>query len=207
MRYRISILVFLFILLPFLYSKAQSKMIGECAIRYSITQTTSASNNEDTIGAKWVYVKGDACKTIFSAPQLVQTLLFNVQETNAIITKDIGSSHFLQEIPYPPVNTPNLLSMKEIFADSVTRILGYTCKGVEQKWSDGVSYQIWYAPDLSTTVNAFELAFKEVPGLVLSYTILPPNGVAIHYNATLIDLSPIPLSQFNINRELYQRID
>lgn len=182
-------------------------MIGECAIRYSITQSVNSSNTEDTIGAKWVYVKGDACKTIFSTPQLVQTLLFNVQDANAIITKDIGSNHFLQEIPYPPVNTPNLLSMKEINTDSAIKVLGYICKGVEQKWSDGVTYQIWYAPELFTTVNAFELAFKEVPGLVLSFTILPPNGVAIHYKATLVDLSPIPLSQFNINRELYQRID
>jgi len=56
-------------------------------------------------------------------------------------------------------------------------------------------------------VNAFELAFKEVPGLVLSYTILPVSGASVKYQAVNIDLSPIPLSQFNVNRERYQSID
>ncbi|MEN9696915.1 MAG: hypothetical protein RLZ56_336 [Bacteroidota bacterium] len=203
MGYRTASLLILFFLFPFLKTNAQSKIIGECAIRFSITQTATL----DTIGSKWVYVKGDDCKTILNAPQLVQTLLFNVQHNNALIAKDIGTSHFLQEISYPPSNTPNLLSMKELVGDSVTKILGYTCKGVEQKWSDGVVYQIWYIPEISVTVNAFELAFKEVPGLVLSYTIVPVAGNAIHYQATYLDLSPIPLSQFNINKELYQRID
>jgi hypothetical protein len=181
----------------------QTKVIGECAIKFSITQLAQS----DTIGTKWVYVKGDACKTVFTSPQLVQTLLFNTQQSNALITKDIGSSHFLQEINYPPIISPNLLSMKEIVSDTVVKILGYTCKGVEQKWSDGVVYQIWYTNEISATVNAFELAFKEIPGMVLSYTIVPSSGNTIYYKATSIDLSPIPLSQFNINRELYQSID
>ena len=202
MAYRIPILLF-FLLFPFLGLKAQTKMIGECTLQYAITQLTTL----DTIGAKWVYVKGDVCKTILETPQLVQTLLFNVQQNTATITKDIGSSHFLQEVVYPPVSTPNLLSMKEIFSDSTKTILGYSCKGVEQKWSDGVVYQIWYTPEIITTVNAFELAFKEIPGMVLSYTIVPSSGNTIYYKATSIDLSPIPLSQFNINRELYQSID
>lgn len=199
---RIPILL-VFVLFPFLGLKAQTKMIGECTLQFAITQLTSL----DTIGSKWVYVKGDVCKTILATPQLVQTLLFNVQQNTATITKDIGSSHFLQEVVYPPVSTPNLLSMKEIFSDSTKTILGYSCKGVEQKWSDGVVYQIWYTPEIITTVNAFELAFKEVPGLVLSYTILPVNGASIKYEAAKIDLSPIPLSQFNVNRERYQSID
>jgi hypothetical protein len=203
MLYRIANLLLLFILFPCLNIMGQTKVIGECAIKFSITQLAQS----DTIGTKWVYVKGDACKTVFTSPQLVQTLLFNTQQSNALITKDIGSSHFLQEINYPPIISPNLLSMKEIAADTVVKILGYTCKGVEQKWSDGVVYQIWYTAEISATVNAFELAFKEIPGLVLSYTILPSSGSAINYKATSIDLSPIPLSQFNINREQYQSID
>lgn len=202
MAYRIYILL-VFVLFPFFGLKAQTKMIGECTLQYAITQLTSI----DTIGSKWVYVKGDVCKTILATPQLVQTLLFNMQQNTATITKDIGSSHFLQEVVYPPTSMPNLLSMKEIFSDSVTVILGYSCKGVEQKWSDGVVYQIWYTPEIITTVNAFELAFKEVPGLVLSYTILPVSGASVKYQAVNIDLSPIPLSQFNVNRERYQSID
>ena len=203
MTHRITPLIVVCILFPFLSLKAQSKVIGECSLQYAITKVSTL----DTIGFKWVYVKGDACKTILTTPQLIQTLLFNTQQTTAVITKDIGTSHFLQEVAYPPITLPNLLSMKVLLSDSIIKILGYTCKGVQLKWSDGIVYQIWYTPEIATTVNTFELAFKEVPGLVLAYTIIPESGISIQYQATKIDFSPIPLSQFNINRDQYQNID
>ncbi len=184
-------------------SKAQTKMIGECSLQFRITQ----NNQIDTIGSKWVFVKGNQCKTVLNTRQLVQTLLFNTEANTALITKDIGASHFLQEVVYPPLATPTLLSMKEIQSDSATHILGYACKGVELKWSDGVVYQIWFTTDISTTVNTFELAFKEITGLVLAYNIIPASGVSVEYYATKIDFSPIPLSQFNINKDQYQILD
>lgn len=191
------------ILLPLFNIKAQTKIIGECALQYHIVQ----QETKDTIGIKWVYIKGDQCKTTIQTSQLIQTLCFNVQLPKATITKDIGSSHFLQEINYPPVNQPTLVSMKEITTDSVIQILGYTCKHVELKWSDGVVYQIWYTPEIITTVSSFELAFKEVSGLVLSYLIIPLTGSEIKYTATSIDFSPISLNQFAINKDQHQMID
>ena len=68
-------------------------------------------------------------------------------------------------------------------------------------------YEIQYTNEIISSVNAFELAFKDIPGLVLAYTILPEKGNAIQYQATKIDLSPISLSQFNVNKQLYQTID
>ena len=190
-------------LFSFFNVKAQTKVIGECTIQYSITQLPT----NDTVGTKWVYIKGNQCKTVLTTPQLVQTLLFNAQDSIAVITKDIGASHFLQQVVYPPNIQPNLLSMKSLAADSIVQIVGYECKGISLQWSDGTVYKVWYATALSTTVNTFELAFKEVPGLVLSYEIVPVNGKTIKYIATKIDLSPIPINQYNINREQYQIID
>ena len=197
----------LFLLAWLLYSlntlSAQTKIVGECALEFLITK----ANTNDTIGYKIVYVKGDQCKTVLQTPQLNQALYFNIQQPTASITKDIGTSHFLQNVIYPPMNQPNLISMKETWSDSLINILGYNCKSVMLKWSDGIVYQIWYTTDIATTVNTFELAFKEVPGLVLAYTVIPISGSSIIYQATKIDLSPIALSQFNINKELYQTID
>lgn len=202
MTHRITPLIVCFLFLV-LSSKAQTKMIGECALQYSITQNAHL----DTLGEKWVYVKGNQCKTILHTSQLVQTLVFNTELSSATITKELGANHFLQEIVYPPLTTPNLLSMKEIISDSSIKILGYNCKGVELKWSDGVVYQVWYTTEINTTVNTFELAFKDIAGLALSYTIIPVTGTPIEYLATKIDFSPIPLSQFNINKDQYQIID
>lgn len=200
---RIPLLLFTCLFFLLNTAQSQTKIVGECALEFLIKK----ENTSDTIGHKVVFIKGDQCKTILQTPQLVQSLYFNLQQTTASITKDIGASHFLQVINFPPFNQPNLISMKELNADSTLKILGYNCKSVELKWSDGVIYQIWYTAEIATTVNTFELAFKEVPGLVLAYTIIPALGSPIQYQATKIDLSPISLNQFNINKELYQIID
>jgi len=184
---------------------AQIKVVGECALQFNILE--QKDNQWAPIGTKNVLVKGSQCKTILVTPQMVQSLIFNTQSDKAIILKDIGQSHFLQEITYPPSNTSTMLSMKEAVLDTAISILGYPCKKALLKWSDETVYEIQYTNEIMASVNAFEMAFKDIPGLVLAYTIIPIKGNAIQYIATKIDLSPIALSQFNINKELYQTID
>jgi hypothetical protein len=200
---KLTLVFIIFILLSHFTTNAQTKNIGECTIQYSIIQL----NSKDTIGEKWVYVKGDQCKTILQHPQMRQTLLFNTQLPTAIIIKDIGASHFLQEVAYPPLGLSTLISMKELFKDSTLQILGYKCKNLELKWSDGTVYQIWYTTDIITTVNTFEIAFKEIDGLVLSYNIISLTGEVVQFMAKSIDFSPIPISLFNINKTQYQNIE
>ena len=159
------------------------------------------------IGTKEVWVKGYQCKTTLTTPQLVQTFLFNTQLDKATIIKDIGQSHFLQTIKYPPVSKISLLAQETIPTDTATNILGYRCKALQLKWSDGSVYDILYTDELSLTVNQFELGFKNVPGLVLSYIITSAKGMRVKYQATKLDLSPLSLSLFIINNELYQAID
>ncbi len=203
MKQSLTPLITFCLLFSFSSLVAQTKIVGECSLLFQITNADTG----DSIGQKNVYVKGEQCKTVIETTQLKQVLLFNARQDKATITKDIGASHFLQVINYPPTSTPNVISMKALLADSSLQILGFNCKSVELILSDGVVYQIWYAPEMSTTVSAFELVFKEVPGLVLSYKIIPLKGKSYLYSATKIDLSPIPLSQFNINTNLYQVID
>ena len=200
---RSPLLLLAFLLYSLNTIQAQTKIVGECTLDFSITNAL----NNDTIGTKAVFVKGDQCKTILQTAHLNQSLYFNIQQTTATITKDIGSSHCLQVINYPPQNQPNLISMKETMPDSTMKILGYNCKNVELKWSDGIVYQVWYTTEIAATVNTYELAFKEISGLVLAYIIIPVSGNSIQYKANKIDLSPISLSQFNINTTLYQSID
>ena len=180
--------------------------MGECALQFQITEQ-KANAEALPIGIKEVWVKGNQCKTRLTTAQLVQTFLFNTQLDKATITKDIGQSHFLQTINYPPVSKNNIVTQEEIAADSTMNILGYRCKAIQLKWSDGSIYDILYTDALNLTVNQFELGFKNIPGLVLSYTITSAKGMRIKYQATQLDLSPLSLSLFTINNELYQAID
>lgn len=100
-----------------------------------------------------------------------------------------------------------MLAQEAITTDTATNILGYRCKALQLKWSDGSVYDILYTDELSLTVNQFELGFKNIPGLVLSYTITGAKGMRVKYQATKLDLSPLSLSIFTINNELYQAID
>jgi hypothetical protein len=159
------------------------------------------------IGIKEVWVKGNQCKTTLTTPQLVQTFLFNTKLGKATITKDIGQSHFLQTINYPPVSKNSLLAQEAIASDTANTILGYRCKALQLKWTDGSVYDILYTDELSLTVNQFELGFENIPGLVLSYTITGAMDMRVKYQATKLDLSPLSLSLFTINNELYQSID
>ena len=204
MTRRINLLI-VCILLSFINANAQTKVVGECALQFSVFQLQL----QDTIpiGSKSVLVKGNQCKTVLTTPHFTQGILFNIQETKAIITKEIGAAHFLQEISYPPINVPTLLSMKQIASDTGVIILGYPCKRIELKWSDGATYDLYYTSEIIPTVNAFEYAFKEVPGLVLAYTISSEQGVVVQYYATKLDLSPLSLSEFNINTSLYQVLE
>jgi hypothetical protein len=183
-------------------ANAQTKVLGECTLQFEVSQ--QKNNVWVPLGQKKVWVKGSQCKTSLITPLLTQTLVFNTQESIAYVIKIMGEGKFLQEIPYPPAGLPTLISMKEIPVDTTVVILGYTCKKMQLIWSDGVVYEILYTSEVMPAVNTFELAFKEVPGLVLSYSILNKEGVYFKYTANQIDLNPITLNQFLINKIDYQ---
>lgn len=191
----------------FLYTpaNAQTKVLGECTIHFNIQE--QRNNEWMDIGKKKVFVKGNQCKTVLTTSQLTQTLIFNTQNNKAIVTKEIGGSKFLQEITYPSITQPTLVSMKQVLSDSAIIIQGYLCRTLIMQWSDGTNYEVCYTPDVIPSVNIFELAFKEVPGLVLSYVISSSNGLAVKYIVSEIDLSPITLNQFEVNRLLFQILD
>ena len=186
------------------YAHAQAKVLGECTIQFGIQQ--QQKDEWVGIGSKKVWIKGNQCKTVLTTPQLIQSLIFNIQEDKAIVTKEMGNNKYLQEIAYPPASIATLISMKEITADTAV-ILGYSCKKVKLTWSDGVVYEVYYTPELIPSVTTFEIAFKEVQGLVLGYSIINKSDPIIKYNATLLELSPITLNQFQINKLEYQILD
>jgi hypothetical protein len=56
-------------------------------------------------------------------------------------------------------------------------------------------------------VTVYEHAFKEIPGLVLNYQLTTKEGNRILYSATKVDLSPITLNVFEVNKNNYQQIN
>ena len=201
---RLSPLIVCFLNCLVLQLQAQTKIVGECAITYDIHQI---SKTGDTIllGQKQIFIKGNSCKTILKTPQLTQTLIFNTQQDTAIILKEIGLNKMLQYILYTSINSVNLVSAKK--NSFISTILNYPCASITLTWADGNTMEVVYTTDILPTVTVYEQAFKEIPGLVLNYQLTTKEGNRILYSATKVDLSPITLNVFEVNKNNYQQIN
>lgn len=201
---RLSPLIVCFLSCLVLQLQAQTKIVGECAITYDIHQI---SKTGDTIllGQKQIFIKGNSCKTILKTPQLTQTLIFNTQQDTAIILKEIGLNKMLQYILYTSINSVNLVSAKK--NSFISTILNYPCASITLTWADGNTMEVVYTTDILPTVTVYEQAFKEIPGLVLNYQLTTKEGNRILYSATKVDLSPITLNVFEVNKNNYQQIN
>ncbi len=185
-------------------SNAQTKMVGECTINYDIHQIANTGDTS-VIGQKHVYIKGNGCKTILKTPELTQTLIFNTQQDSAIILKEIGLNKLLQYIKYTSLSNSNLVASKR--NGTVSTILDYPCESITLSWADGTTMEVAYTTVIQPTVSVYEQAFKEIPGLVLAYQLNTKAGNQILYRATKVDLSPITLNVFEVNKEDYQQIN
>jgi hypothetical protein len=202
--HRLSPLIVCFLSFFVFKLNAQTKVVGECTIAYDIQQINLVGDTS-SIGQKTVFIKGNSCKTILKTPEFTQTLIFNIQQDSAIILKEIGMNKVLQYIQYDPLNSVGLVASKK--TDSILTILNYPCESISLSWADGSSMEVVYTTAIIPTVTVYEQAFKEIPGLVLSYQLTTKKGDRILYRANKIDLSPITLNVFEINKAQYQIIN
>ena len=184
--------------------QAQTKVVGECAITYDIHQI-SMKGDTSLVGQKQIFIKGNSCKTILKTPAFTQTLIFNTQQDTAIILKEIGLNKILQYISYASMQPVNLVASKK--NGTTNTLLDYPCETITLSWADGNSMEVTYTTMIVPTVTVYEQAFKEIPGLVMRYQLTTKEGNKILYNANKIDLSPITLNVFEVNKSNYQQIN
>jgi hypothetical protein len=184
--------------------QAQTKVVGECAITYDIHQI-SMKGDTSLVGQKQIFIKGNSCKTILKTPAFTQTLIFNTQQDTAIILKEIGMNKFLQYILYASMQPVNLVASKK--NANTSTLLDYPCETITLSWADGNSMEVTYTNLIIPTVTVYEQAFKEIPGLVMRYQLTSKEGSKILYNANKVDLSPITLKVFEVNKSNYQQIN
>ena len=184
--------------------QAQTKVVGECAITYDIHQI-SMKGDTSSVGQKQIFIKGNSCKTILKTPAFTQTLIFNTQQDTAIILKEIGLNKILQYISYASMQPVNLVASKK--NGTTNTLLDYPCETITLSWADGNSMEVTYTTMIVPTVTVYEQAFKEIPGLVMRYQLTTKEGNKILYNANKVDLSPITLNVFEVNKSNYQQIN
>jgi hypothetical protein len=138
-------------------------------------------------------------------PEIKQTLIFNTQKDTAIVLKEIGSNKFLKYIQYESMVPANLVASKK--NGSISTILDYPCESIILSWADGTSMEVTYTTVILPTVTVYEQAFKDLPGLVMRYQLTTKEGNKILYSANKVDLSPIRLNVFEVNKSNFQQIN
>jgi hypothetical protein len=99
----------------------------------------------------------------------------------------------------------NLVASKK--NGSISTILDYPCESIILSWADGTSMEVTYTTVILPTVTVYEQAFKDLPGLVMRYQLTTKEGNKILYSANKVDLSPIRLNVFEVNKSNFQQIN
>jgi hypothetical protein len=99
----------------------------------------------------------------------------------------------------------NLVASKK--NGTTSTILDYPCETITLSWADGNTMEVTYTTVIIPTVTVYEQAFKEIPGLVMRYQLTTKDGIKILYSANKVDLSPITLNVFEVNKSNYQQIN
>ena len=190
---------------------AQKRIIAECTITYSITGADSASNKmKDALKAssKTVYIKGNESRVNLISPAFNQSVIYDKTTGGATILRDFGSNKFVSKLDNDTwLNENNQIETSHIESTEEHKtILGYDCTKALLHLKDSSIYTIYYAPSIIPSVKEFEYIFKDVTGLVLCYEGLGNKGERITYTATKVNLSPVPVSAFEIPTSGYRSL-
>lgn len=198
--------VILALLFPFIYQyicAQQPKIIADCTITFSIT---NSANEKTDVGTKIIYIKGKDIRSDFISSKFMQSIFFNANTGKATILKTVGKSKYISYYDAEQWKALNAeyIDVKISFTGNTKKILDYDCKEAILNTSNGKSYTVYYVPSLIPSVTENMFQFKDVPGLVLEYESTINKSQKITYTAIKIDFNPVPLAQFELPKEEYR---
>jgi len=181
---------------------AQQRVVAECTITYSlITDSTADKELYESLKSayKIVYIKGNNCRNDLVSPAFSQSTFIDKAAGKIVVLREFGNNKFITTL-----NNAQWAEANRKFAGMVLNptnetktILGYSCKKAILQLKDSSIFILYYTPSIIPSVKEFEYQFKEIPGFVMEYET-SEAGKKIHFIATKINLSPVPLSKFEI---------
>lgn len=205
-----SLLTITFSLLLLIQTIAQTRVVADCTVTYSIS-TDGTADKDVTESLKsstqTVYIKGNESRTDLVSPSFTQSLLYNKTTGNAVILREFGNNKFMTRLDNTKWVTENKryegMTVSLIGGETKT-ILGYDCKKASIQLKDGSAFTLFYAATIMPSVKEFQYQFKDIPGFVLEFESQEADGKKIKYTATKINLSPVQASRFDIPTSGYR---
>lgn len=93
------------------------------------------------------------------------------------------------------------------YSGETKNILGFECKRAVLRLKNGTTFSLYYATNIIPSVREFQYEFKDIPGFVLEYESMEGENKKITYTATKVNISPVPVSKFEIPTSGYRIIN
>lgn len=188
------------------------RVVAECAVDYRV-QPDSGWNERGTetavfSGNKKVFIKGNDLRVDMESPGFLQSFIYDKSNLLAVVLREIGTNKFITRLAGNDwqQELKKYDSIQVTFLNAFKTIIGYDCKSLQMKLKDGSEYLVYYTTTIAPSVREFELAFKDVPGFVLQYTVRQ-NKHTVTYTASRISFSPVPASRFDIPTSGYRILE
>ena len=198
-------LLIFFLLLIVCNLFSQQKIIADCTITYTINNIESNTKQNGEAAIKTIYIRGKQIRIDLTSSTFNQTIFYNDNTGEATVLKSIGESKYISVYTAAEWQKQNLVygGVKILFTNNTKKILNYNCKEALIQLKNGVSYTVYYIPDLlpSVTENVFQ--FRNIPGLILQYQTSIHNQ-KIEYTASNISFDPVPAFKFVIPASGYK---
>ena len=180
---------------------AAQRIVAECTVDYRVNPDSSWTDNGSVAfnGIKRVFIKGNDMRTDMESAGFLQSLIYDKSNQQATVLRVIGTNKFITKLAGDAwqQEIKKYDSIQVTFLNAYKTIIGYDCKSLLLTLKDGIEYTIFYTTTIAPSVREFELAFRDVPGFVLEYTIRQ-GGKRVRYTASRISFSPVPASRFDV---------
>ena len=195
---------FCFFIICNLFSQKQ-KVIGDCSITYTVSSADNTKKNNLEDAVKKIFIRGKQIRIDLSSNTFNQTIFYNDNTGEATVLKSIGESKYISTYTTADWQKQNTVynDIKILFTNNTKKILNYTCKEAVIQLTNGISYLVYYIPDLLPLVTENTFEFKNVPGLILQYQT-NVGDEKIQYIASSISFDPVPVFRFNVPTSGYK---
>ena len=187
------------------------RVVGDCTVTYSLSFEGGKNVVEPNAGvAKVFYVRGKQARVDLLSSGFSQTIIYDNTTGEAIVLKEIGNNKYMTKLNQAKWKEENkqFEGMEVSPTSEFKNIMGYDCVKALIKLTNGKTYSLYYTTAIipSTTENPYQ--FKNIPGFVLEYeTVSQTSSEKITYSATKINMSPVPLSKFEIPKYGYRILE
>lgn len=192
---------------------AQQRVVADCTVTYRVNLEEKGGDKDvtESFGAttKTVYIRGNNSRVDLVSPAFKQSLLYDKTVAGAVILREFGNNKLMTKLNHDQWIAANKMydSMTIVYSGETKNILGYECKKAVLRLKNGATFSLYYAANIVPSVREFQYEFKDIPGFVLQYESVEGENKKITYTATKINISPVPVSKFEVPSAGYRIIN